>query len=155
MLTPQETDKLFAVMRNMKADGKSLIIITHKLHEVLDVSDRVAVLRKGEYIGDVLTKDADQQSLTDMMVGHSVSLNINRPTPVNVEPRLKIEGLSAPGARVPAFSWTAKILRRWHSASGRSWRSSPPARISRYAVCPAVTCRRSWWAARSPSSPPC
>ena len=94
VLTPQETDKLFQIMRNMKADGKSLIIITHKLHEVLDVSDRVAVLRKGEYIGDVLTKDADQQSLTDMMVGHSVSLNINRPTPVNVEPRLKIEGLT-------------------------------------------------------------
>ena len=94
VLTPQETEKLFAVMRNMKNDGKSLIIITHKLHEVLDVSDRVAVLRKGEYIGDVLTKDADQQSLTDMMVGHSVSLNINRPTPVNVEPRLKIEGLT-------------------------------------------------------------
>ena len=94
VLTPQETDKLFAVMRNMKADGKSLIIITHKLHEVLDVSDRVAVLRKGEYIGDVLTKDADQQSLTDMMVGHSVTLNINRPTPVNVTPRLKVEGLT-------------------------------------------------------------
>ena len=68
VLTPQETDKLFAIMRNMKADGKSLIIITHKLHEVLDVSDRVAVLRKGEYVGDVATKDADQQSLTDMMV---------------------------------------------------------------------------------------
>ena len=94
VLTPQETDKLFAVMRNMKADGKSLIIITHKLHEVLEVSDRVAVLRKGEYIGDVLTKDADQQSLTDMMVGHSVALNINRPTPVNVTPRLKVEGLT-------------------------------------------------------------
>ena len=95
VLTPQETDKLFQIMRNMKADGKSLIIITHKLHEVLDVSDRVAVLRKGEYIGDVLTKDADQQSLTDMMVGHAVALNIDRPEPVNVEPRLVIEGLTA------------------------------------------------------------
>ncbi len=94
VLTPQETDKLFAVMRNMKADGKSLIIITHKLHEVLDVSDRVAVLRKGEYIGDVLTKDANQQSLTDMMVGRSVTLNIDRPEPVNVTPRLKLEGLT-------------------------------------------------------------
>ncbi len=94
VLTPQETDKLFAVMRNMKADGKSLIIITHKLHEVLEVSDRVAVLRKGEYIGDVLTKDADQQSLTDMMVGHAVSLNIDRPTPVNVTPRLEVKGLT-------------------------------------------------------------
>ena len=95
VLTPQETDKLFQIMRNMKSDGKSLIIITHKLHEVLDVSDRVAVLRKGEYIGDVLTKDANQQSLTDMMVGHAVALNIDRPEPVNVEPRLVIEGLTA------------------------------------------------------------
>ena len=94
VLTPQETDRLFTVMRNMKADGKSLIIITHKLHEVLDVSDRVAVLRKGEYIGDVMTKDADQQSLTDMMVGHSVTLNIDRPVPVNVTPRLQLEGLT-------------------------------------------------------------
>ena len=94
VLTPQETDKLFQIMRNMKADGKSLIIITHKLHEVLAVSDRVAVLRKGEYIGDVLTKDADQQSLTDMMVGHSVTLNIDRPEPVNVQPRLVIDGLT-------------------------------------------------------------
>mgnify|MGYP001041291644 CR=1 FL=1 len=95
VLTPQETDKLFAIMRNMKADGKSLIIITHKLHEVLDVSDRVAVLRKGEYVGDVATKDADQQSLTDMMVGHTVSLNISRPEPKDVEKRLVIEGLTA------------------------------------------------------------
>ena len=94
VLTPQETDKLFQIMRNMKADGKSLIIITHKLHEVLAVSDRVAVLRKGEYIGDVLTKDADQQSLTDMMVGHSVTLNIDRPEPVNVQARLVIDGLT-------------------------------------------------------------
>ena len=94
VLTPQETDKLFAIMRNMKADGKSLIIITHKLHEVLDVSDRVAVLRKGEYVGDVATKDADQQSLTDMMVGHSVSLNIDRPDPVNVTQRLVVDGLT-------------------------------------------------------------
>ena len=94
VLTPQETDKLFAVMRNMKNDGKSLIIITHKLHEVLDVSDRVAVLRKGAYIGCVQTKDANQQSLTDMMVGHAVTLNIDRPTPVNVKPRLDIKGLT-------------------------------------------------------------
>ena len=94
VLTPQETDRLFEVMRNMKADGKSLIIITHKLHEVLEVSDRVAVLRKGEYIGDVMTRDADQQSLTDMMVGHSVTLNIDRPEPVNVQLRLAVEGLT-------------------------------------------------------------
>ncbi|MBE6989235.1 MAG: ABC transporter ATP-binding protein [Ruminococcaceae bacterium] len=95
VLTPQETDKLFQIMRNMQKDGKSLIIITHKLHEVLEVSDRVAILRKGEYIGDVATRDANQQSLTDMMVGRSVSLNIDRPAPVDPKPRLVVEHLTA------------------------------------------------------------
>ena len=94
VLTPQETDKLFTVMRNMQKDGKSLIIITHKLHEVLEVSDRVAILRKGEYIGDVLTKDANQQSLTDMMVGHAVSLNIDRPQAMELKERLRVEHLT-------------------------------------------------------------
>ena len=94
VLTPQETAKLFAVLRRMRDDGKAIIIITHKLHEVLEVSDRVAVLRKGEYIGDVMTKDADQQSLTDMMVGRSVTLNIDRPDPINVTPRVGVDGLT-------------------------------------------------------------
>ncbi len=94
VLTPQETEKLFAVMRNMKADGKAIIIITHKLHEVLAVSDRVAVLRKGKYIGCVDTKDATQQSLTEMMVGRSVSLNIDRPKYAEPKERLKIEHLT-------------------------------------------------------------
>ena len=94
VLTPQETDKLFAVMRNMRADGKSIIIITHKLHEVLAVSDRVAVLRKGQYIGSVETASATQQSLTDMMVGRSVSLNIDRPKNPNPTDRLIVDHLS-------------------------------------------------------------
>jgi simple sugar transport system ATP-binding protein len=94
VLTPQETDKLFAVMRNMQKDGKSLIIITHKLHEVLEVSDRVAILRKGEYVGDVPTRDASQQSLTDMMVGRAVSLNIDRPKAEELTERLRIEHLT-------------------------------------------------------------
>ena len=94
VLTPQETDHLFDVMRNMKAHGKSMIIITHKLHEVMDVSDRVAVLRKGEYVGDVATSETSPQALTDMMVGHAVTLNINRPLPENPEPRLIVENLT-------------------------------------------------------------
>ena len=94
VLTPQETRRLFSVMRNMKEDGKSIVIITHKLHEVMDISDRVAVLRKGKYIGDVNTADTDPQQLTDMMVGHRVSLNIDRPEPDNVRECLKVEHLS-------------------------------------------------------------
>ena len=98
VLTPQETDRLFDVMRNMKADGKALIIITHKLHEVMDVSDRVAVLRKGRYIGDVATKDTTPQKLTDMMVGRTTTLNINRPEPKDPTPRLEVKNLTVPGA---------------------------------------------------------
>lgn len=94
VLTPQETEKLFAVLRNMRADGRSIIIITHKLHEVLALSDRVSVLRKGQYIGTVDTCDATAESLTEMMVGKKVTLNIDRPEPVNPVKRLEIRGLN-------------------------------------------------------------
>lgn len=94
VLTPQETEKLFAVLRKMKEDGKSIIIITHKLNEVLAVSDRVAILRKGESVGEIATKDADENKLTELMVGKKVALNIERSTPENCEDRLEIKGLN-------------------------------------------------------------
>lgn len=97
VLTPQETDKLFAVLRRMRSDGKAIIIITHKLHEVLSLSDRVSVLRKGEYIGTVSTDQTDEVALTEMMVGKKVRLNIERKEPQNPTPRLKIEHLSCIG----------------------------------------------------------
>lgn len=93
VLTPQETEKLFAVMRNMKADGKSIVIITHKLHEVMEISDRVAVLRKGEYIGEVPTSQTNPQQLTDMMVGKATTLNIDRPEPNGLTERLIVKTL--------------------------------------------------------------
>ena len=111
VLTPQETDRLFEVMRNMKADGKAMIIITHKLHEVMDVSDRVAVLRKGRYIATVDTCNTNPQALTDMMVGHAVTLNINRPEPKDPTPRLTAEHLTVYDAmgvkRLDNVSFTA------------------------------------------------
>ena len=94
VLTHQETERLFAILRTMKADGKAIVIITHKLHEVMAISDRVAVLRKGQYIGAVNTAETDPQALTDMMVGHAVTLNIDRPDPVDPKPRLTVEGLT-------------------------------------------------------------
>ena len=94
VLTPQETEKLFAVIRNMKADGKAIVIITHKLHEVLAVSDRVAIVRKGEYVGDVPTSEATELSLTEMMVGKKVALNIDRPDPVDPQLRLSVRNLN-------------------------------------------------------------
>lgn len=94
VLTPQETDKLFKIIRNMRDNGKAIVIITHKLHEVLAVSDRVSVLRKGEYVGTVKTKDATENSLTEMMVGKKVELNIERPEPVNPVKRLEVKNVT-------------------------------------------------------------
>ena len=94
VLTPQETDKLFEVLRAMKADGKAIVIITHKLHEVMALSDKVSVLRKGKYIGTVKTSETSPQALTDMMVGHAVTLNIDRPRYERPVKRLEVKGLT-------------------------------------------------------------
>ena len=94
VLTPQETDKLFAVLRNMRDDGKAIVIITHKMHEVESLSDRVAVLRHGQFIGDMPTKTTNAQEMTNMMVGHPVTLNIDRPDPVDPRPRIEVKGLT-------------------------------------------------------------
>ena len=94
VLTPQETEKLFVILRNMKKDNKAVIIITHKLNEVLEISDRVDILRAGEFVGSLKTSETNAQEMTDMMVGRAVTLNINRPEPKNPEPRIVISGLT-------------------------------------------------------------
>lgn len=91
VLTPQETRKLFKILRKMRDDGKAIVIITHKLNEVMALSDRVTVLRKGEYIGTVETKDINEMQLTEMMVGKKVALNIERTEPENPQERIVIE----------------------------------------------------------------
>ena len=94
VLTPQEADKLFAILRSMRDDGKAVVIITHKLNEVMALSDRVAVLRKGSYIGTVNTKETSPQALTEMMVGRAVALDIDRPETPRGEERLKVVDLT-------------------------------------------------------------
>jgi ABC-type uncharacterized transport system ATPase subunit len=94
VLTPQETRRLFDILRRMRDDGKAIIIITHKMHEVLSLSDRVSVLRKGEYIGTVNTADTNETELTEMMVGKKISLNISRSEPKNPSDRLTIKNIS-------------------------------------------------------------
>lgn len=94
VLTPQETQTLFKVLRAMRNDGKSIVIITHKLNEVLEISDRVTVLRRGEFIATVDTQDTNEQQLTEMMVGKKIDLNIKRTEPVNTIKRLEVTDLS-------------------------------------------------------------
>ena len=94
VLTVQEIDKLFSVLRRMRAEGHSIIIITHKLNEVLDISDRVAILRKGEYITTVNTAETNEQELTEWMVGRKIDLNIDRPVVEKTRPLLEIRDVS-------------------------------------------------------------
>ena len=94
VLTPQETKQLFNVLRNMRKLGKTIIIITHKLNEVMEISDKVAVLRKGEYIGTVDTKDTNEKELTNMMVGRKIDLQIKRSEPKNAENRLYVNNIT-------------------------------------------------------------
>lgn len=94
VLTPQECERLFEVMRNMKKDGKSIVIITHKLNEVMAISDRVVILRQGRYVGQLETASTNPQEMTDMMVGHAVTLDIERPEPVDPKKRLVIKNIN-------------------------------------------------------------
>ncbi len=94
VLTPQEIRSLFKVLSAMRDDGKSIIIITHKLNEVMEISDRVSVLRKGEHIATVNTSETSEKELTEMMVGKKIELNINRTDVVDTKLRLAVEGLT-------------------------------------------------------------
>ena len=94
VLTPQETEKLFAVLRRMREDGKSIVIITHKLNEVLSLSNRVTVLHKGKNAGTVNTAETNEAQLTEMMVGQKVVLNIERKMLENPEDRLVVKDVS-------------------------------------------------------------
>jgi simple sugar transport system ATP-binding protein len=94
VLTPQEIRKLFAILRNMRNDGKAIVIITHKLNEVMEISDRVSVLRKGENVGTVLISETDEQKLTEMMVGEKIELNIARDFVEDKQKRLEVRNLT-------------------------------------------------------------
>lgn len=95
VLTPQEIEKLFRVLRRMREDGKSIIIITHKMNEVMSISDRVAVMRKGEHVATVETSGTNEKELTEMMMGEKVELNIERTEPVNTKDRLIVKHISS------------------------------------------------------------
>ena len=94
VLTPQEIRHLFEAIRNMRKNGKSIVIITHKLNEVMEISDRVAIFRKGEHVATVKTSETTINELTDMMVGSKVDLKINRTEPQGVADRLFVNNLS-------------------------------------------------------------
>ena len=96
VLTPQEIDELMDIMREFAKEGKSILFISHKLNEIMAVSDRVTVLRKGKYIGTVDTKDTDKQALSNMMVGRPVQLEVVKEPAKPGDVVLQVEDLTVP-----------------------------------------------------------
>ena len=94
VLTPQEIRKLFTILRNMRDDGKAVVIITHKLNEVMEISDRISILRKGENVGTVLKEETNEQQLTEMMVGEKIVLDIARDLVEDKAKRLEVKNLT-------------------------------------------------------------
>jgi len=99
VLTPLEVEELFRVLKHLREEGKTIIFISHKLNEVIELTDRVTVIRKGEVVGTVETKDATPQLLARMMVGRDVVLRIEKPPKEAGEPILKVENLHVRGDR--------------------------------------------------------
>jgi len=93
VLTPQEADQLFGIMRSLAESGKSIIFITHKLREVLDVADRITVIRQGQVIGTTTPQDADMGKLASMMVGRDVVLEIEKAKARPAEVTLRVKNL--------------------------------------------------------------
>ena len=93
VLTPQEGEELFGIMRSLVAGGTSIIFITHKLNEVLEVADRIAVLRRGRVVGTTTPAETDSEKLATMMVGRAVDLVVDKTPAVPQEPVLEISGL--------------------------------------------------------------
>lgn len=94
VLTLQETRRLFTILRRMRDNGCAIIIITHKLNEVLELSDRVTILRKGRSVATVETAQTNAKELTELMVGHAVDLQIDRPKVKIGKTLLKLDGLT-------------------------------------------------------------
>ena len=96
VLTPQEIEELMQIMRGLTKEGKSILFISHKLNEIMEVSDRVTVLRKGKYIGTVNTNETTQEELSRMMVGRPVQLVVDKTPAKPGEPVLEVENLTVP-----------------------------------------------------------
>ena len=96
VLTPQEIDELMATMREFAKEGKSILFISHKLNEIMEVSDRVTVLRKGKYVGTVNTSETNKQELSNMMVGRPVQLEVVKDEAKPTDEVLLVEHFSVP-----------------------------------------------------------
>lgn len=107
VLTPQEIDELMVIMKNLTKEGKSILFITHKLNEIKAVADRCSILRKGKYIGTVDVADTDKETLSEMMVGRKVDLNVEKG---DAEPKETVLEVSHLGVNATKEGHTKKVV---------------------------------------------
>ena len=113
VLTPQETKELFVVLRDLVKEGKTIIFISHKLREVLDISDRITVMRRGKVVGHLVTKDTNEQEIATAMVGRAVLLRVDKKPAEPGGVTFKVENLTASSDRgVPALKGVSFELRQ-------------------------------------------
>jgi len=93
VLTPQEVDELFKILRSLQEEGKTIVLITHKLNEIMDLTSEVSVMRQGEMVGHKKTNSTNKEELAEMMVGRSVLLRINKSTAKNGEVVFSVKNL--------------------------------------------------------------
>ena len=94
VLTPQEVDELFKILRSLKEEGKTIVLITHKLNEIMDLTSEVSVMRQGEVVGHTKTENTNREKLAEMMVGRSVLLRINKSKTQRGDVAFKVENLT-------------------------------------------------------------
>lgn len=112
VLTPQEVEELFKILRLLKEQGKTIIFITHKLKEIMTITDRITVLRNGESAGTVMTRETSQQELARMMVGRDVLLRVKKKTAQPGEVTLRVDNLTASNNRnLPALNGVSFQIR--------------------------------------------
>ena len=99
VLTPQEKDQLFAVLRKLREDGRSVVIVTHKLNEIMEIADRVTVMRDGQVVATRTIGETSEQELTRLMVGRDVNLRADKSAKNRRTPILQIEDLARPGRK--------------------------------------------------------
>jgi simple sugar transport system ATP-binding protein len=104
VLTPQETVEIFAVLRRLAAEGHSIIFISHKLYEVLEIADRITVIRRGKVVGSRIPSETDEDDLAELMVGREVQLTVDRGESHPTDPMLRVQGLHVPGAHGDAVA---------------------------------------------------
>ena len=99
MLTPQETSEIFAVLRRLRDEGHSIVFISHKLYEVLEIADRITVIRRGKVVGERNPAETDEEDLAELMVGREVQLVVDRGESHPADVMLKVEGLTVKNDR--------------------------------------------------------